>query len=350
MEGEDMNAASSHDRQHAAGCGCEQPCTPCACRKPDAGRRTKPVLWLLGLFGILVLLAAGAPAYGATDPKHTEEPGLLIIAHGSPARAWNQAVLAQEQKVRDLLGQDSPFAGVKIVLMEFGEPNVADGVEELQQAGCPRIVVVPLMIAPSPHSHWDIPALLGLYSDPKVERDLKEEGARVVRNRVPLTLTATLADSDVIERVMLKRVRALSSDPNAEALVVLSHGSEEMPTAWEDLMKRTAAYICGKTGITYADWACPAVGQEYSRAAKAIQKAAEHRERVIVVGTYLSMGVGRMHKQWTDRSDKQNAEMPGSENPLKGLNILLAEQGLLPDELVAQWIVATARDEIARHP
>ncbi len=40
----------------------------------------------------------------------------------------------------------------------------------------------------------------------------------------------------------------------------------------------------------------------------------------------------------------------GDENLLEGLNLQLSEQGLLPDEMVTQWIVDTARGEIQRHP
>lgn len=340
-----MNTASSHEYHYTDGCRCERPCVVCAWRKAEAGSRGKPVRWLLGLFAILALLVVTAMARG-----ENRKPGLLIIAHGSPAKAWNQPVLAQEQKVLDLLGQDNPFGKVKVVFMEFAEPNVADGLEELQKAGCSRIVAVPLLIAPSSHSHWDIPALLGLYSDPRIEKTLREEGTRLVRCSVPVTLTTTLSDSDVIERVMLKRVRALSNDPNREALVLLAHGSEEMPGAWEDFMKRTATYICGKTGISHADWACVAVGQEYDRAASVIRAAGERRDRVIVVGAYLSGGVQRMHKRWMDQFESRQVDMAGLENPLKGLNLAFAEQGLLPDESVAEWIVATAKDEIARHP
>jgi len=345
-----MNGASSRNHHQAAECGCARPCTVCTCREPQAGRRKRPVLWLIGLLGTVVLLVTAALAHGATGPGTAGRPGLLIIAHGSPAKAWNQAVLAQEQKVRQLLGPDDPFGRVKVVFMEFAEPNVADGLEELQQAGCSRIVAVPLLIAPSSHSHWDIPALLGLYSDTRIERTLREEGAKLVRCAVPVTLTTTISDSDVIERVMLKRVRALSNDPNREAIVLLAHGSEAIPGAWEDFMRRTATYLCGKTGITCADWACVGVGQEYGRAAAVIQVAAERRDRVIVVGAYLSSGVQRMHQRWMDRFKSQQADLPGLESPLKGLDVALSEQGLLPDESVTEWIVATAQDEMARHP
>jgi sirohydrochlorin ferrochelatase len=278
------------------------------------------------------------------------KPGLLIIAHGSPAPRWNEPVLGQEQKVRELLGPDNPFAKVKVVFMEFAEPNVADGVADLEKAGCSRIVAVPLLIAPSSHSHWDIPALLGLYSDAKIEKSLRDEGLRVLRSDVPITLTTTLAHSDVIEKVLLERVRALSGDPNEEAIVVLAHGSEAIPPAWDDLMKRTVTYLCGRTGISYGDWACVGVGQEYNQAAAAIRTAAEHRKRVIVVGAYLSLGPKRMHDRWVSRFNRQEAQMHGFENPLDGLDVNLAEQGLLPDEMVTQWIAETAKGEIERHP
>jgi len=82
---------------------------------------------------------------------------------------------------------------------------------------------------------------------------------------------------------------------------------------------------------------------------KAIQEAAEHRDRVIVVGAYLSLGVSHIHNRWMAGFNKQAGGMYGSENPLKGLDIRLSEQGLLPDEMVTQWIVDTARGEVQRH-
>jgi len=149
---------------------------------------------------------------------------------------------------------------------------------------------------------------------------------------------------------MLKRVRQLSRDPKREAVVLLAHGSEAIPPAWDRFMRRTVTYLCGQTGISYGDWAAVGVGQEYSRAAAAMQEAARHKDRVIVVGAYLSMGVTRMHGRWMARFNEPGGEMPGMENPLQGLNLELAEQGLLPDELVTQWIVDTARSEVQRHP
>lgn len=348
-----MNDTESQEVTSAKTCHCSGQCTDCQCKKTTENQSTsRPVAFsaVTAMVWLLVLcVAAWGQSNGPGTTLKSKGPGLLIVAHGSPVRVWNQQVLEQEPKVRAGFGDDNPFTEIKVVFMEFAEPNVADGLRALEKAGCSRIVAVPLLIAPSSHSHWDIPALLGTYSDPEVEKALREEGARLVRTAVPVTVTTTLDKSDVIERIMLKRVRQLSRDTKQEAVVLLAHGSEAIPPAWDRFMRRTVTYLCGQTGISYGDWAAVGVGQEYSRAAAAMQEAARHKDRVIVVGAYLSMGVTRMHGRWMARFNQQG-EMPGMENPLQGLNLELAEQGLLPDELVTQWIVDTARSEVQRHP
>jgi len=345
-----------HGKQDERECHYKKKCDICACRQQKESRRKEPTPVPVTAFTAAIVfwaitagtVVAGERADGSMN--RSGGPGLLIIAHGSPAPRWNEPVLAQERKVAQRLGPNSPFTKVKVVFMEFAEPNVADGIAELEQAGCSRIVAVPLLIAPSSHSHWDIPALLGIYSDAGVEKDLRDEGAHIVRSQLPITLTTTLANSDVIEKIMLTRVRQLSTDPNKEAVVLLTHGSEAIPPAWESLMKRTVTYICGQTGISYGDWACVGVGQEYSRAVAVIQAAAECRDQVIVIGAYLSLGVKRMHQRWMSRYDGQDSKMPHMANPLRGLSLKLAEQGLLPDDLIVRWIAETAKGAIARHP
>jgi sirohydrochlorin ferrochelatase len=342
-----MKTQAHRNSQEHTKCRCTGKCSTCTCRSSKENRPKKKSARTPALL-LFVAVVLGT----VTDPGVAEgigKPGLLIIAHGSPSAQWNEPVLGQERKVRELLGPNNPFAKTKVAFMEFAEPNVADGVADLEETGCNRIVAVPLLVAPSSHSHWDVPALLGLYSDPEIEESLREEGLRVLRSKVPITLTTTLAHSNVIEEVMLKRARQLSTDSDNEAVVVLAHGSAAIPPAWENLMKRTVTYICGQTGISYGDWVCVGVGQEYHHAAAAIRTAAEHRKRVIVVGAYLSLGPQRMHNRWLSRFKQQEASMHGFENPLEGIDVKLAEQGLLPDEMVAQWIAATARNEIERH-
>lgn len=333
---------------------CSGNCDKCEC-KDESKLKNNKVKIILTM--VLLLSPCMNLCFGADSDM--SKPGLLIISHGAPWPQWNQPVLNLEKAVLDELGSDNPFGRVKVVFMEFAKPSIADGIREFEAAGCSRIVAVPLMIAPSSHSHWDIPALLGLYSDAEMEQQLKEEGAAVIRSRLPITLTPTLADSGVIEKVMLKRVKKLSSDPNEEAVVLLAHGDHMIGGLWDDFMKRTTTYICGKTGISYGDWSCVAMGQKYDQAATVISTAGQFRKRVIVVGAYLSMGIDKMHNRWAKKSGSMAEAMHGSmpagmnipvhTDSFEGLDIALGENGLLPDPSVGKWIADVAKAELKRN-
>lgn len=302
----------------------------------------------IGIISGRPLLAAES---GTTDAAQNDsaKPGLLIITHGAPWPQWNKPVLKLEQEVAEIMKNNNPFKKIKVVFMEFAEPSVADGVEELENAGCSRIIAVPLLIAPSSHSHWDIPALLGLYSDAETEKTLKEEGAAIIRSKLPITITNTIADSDVIEKILLKQVRTLSKNPDEEAVVLLAHGDSNLSPIWDKKMKNTAFYLCGRTQITYGDWVCAEMGQEYNRAAAVIRQAAENRKRVIVVGAYLSMGVEGMHNRWITQQHAMAAKESEAQNVFGDAEIVLSKEGLLPDTLVGQWIAEVARTEINRN-
>ncbi|RLB88877.1 MAG: hypothetical protein DRH50_14550 [Deltaproteobacteria bacterium] len=289
---------------------------------------------------------AESPRSNPVDQSALDAPGLLIVAHGAPNPEWNSPVLSLEGQVIRALGEDNPFRKVRVCMMEFASPTVADGIREMEEAGCTRIVVVPLLIAPSSHSFWDIPTLLGLYSDEELETELRREGASIVRSRLPITLTPTLDKGDLIPEIMVDRVKTLSKDPGNEAVVILAHGDTSTKSLWCKLMKKTVTYVCGETGITYGDWAFVHVGQSYKRALGAIVEAAKHRKRVILVGCYLSIGVAEMHRRFMKTFPEKT--VPGTENPLEDLDIIAAEQGLLPDPRIPEWIADTAKKAVLR--
>ncbi len=292
----------------------------------------------LSVVTIVMILLGGFFVNTIYAGKVKGNPGLLIIAHGSPMPEWNKPVLALEGQVIKALGKDNPFKKVKVCMMEFVSPTVADGVAEMEKARCDRIVVVPLLIAPSSHSHWDIPVLLGLYWDPEKEKELKAEGRLIARSKIPITIVPTLSYGNVLPQSMLARVMKMSKNPKDEAVIILAHGDRTMEPFWCSMMRHITSYICGKTGISYADWAYVKVGQSYRKAASTIAAAARNRKRIIVVGCYLSMGVTKMHRLYLSKLKKMHRP-----NPFTGINIVTADRGVLPDPMVAQWIAETAK-------
>jgi len=271
-----------------------------------------------------------------------EKNALLIIAHGSPSQKWNQPVLNIENQVKELLKAKKiiGFKEVRVALMEFTEPSIATVVKDMENRGITKIFALPLFIAPSGHSIYDIPTLLGLYYDKEMIDELKEEGIKIVDSKIKITVGPTLDYENVMKDILLDKVKNLSDNPEEEALIILAHGDKNFKPIWEKLSNETGNYILAKTGIEYFDNAFVEVGQSFAiDGVSPILKASENKKKVIVVGMYLSMGVKNM-------AENSGFIMMGrtieSKKMFEGKNIIFAEHGLLPDERIAEWIVDRA--------
>ena len=276
-----------------------------------------------------------------------EELGLVLVAHGAPMPSWNAPVLALEDEVRGLLEEagDNPFDGVRVALMEFTEPSIHTVIRDLEEAGIDRAYVLPLFIAPSGHSLFDIPAILGLYSDQEMLGELRGEGIEIVDTDIRLTVGPTLNYGDILKTIMLDRVKEISVDPASESLVLLAHGDAATEPVWEALCDEIGVYVCAHTGIEYFDHALVEVGQSFAtEGLGVIAQAAEHAERTLVVGLYLSMGVENMAKSAMVRSGMMTIS---AEEVLKDEEIRYGGQGVLPDPRVAAWVVERAGEWVA---
>jgi len=271
-----------------------------------------------------------------------EKLGLLIIAHGSPAKQWNRPVLDIEGQTKEFLKTKkiTDFKEVKVALMEFNEPSIATVVKDMENRGITKIFALPLFIAPSGHSIYDIPTILGLYYNEEKVNELEEEGIKIIETNIKITIGPSLNCGNVIKDIMLDKVKTLSENPKNEAIVILAHGDKNFIPIWEDLINKTGNYILGKTGIEYFDKGFVEIGQSFAvDGVIPILKASENKEKVIVVGIYLSMGVKNMAKN-------SGIIMMGrtlkSEKMFEGKNIVFNSEGLLPNERITEWIVDRA--------
>ena len=284
-------------------------------------------------------------AFALTGSALASGRGLLIVGHGAPMPSWNGPVLALEDQVKTLLqngeGRDV-FAEVRVALMEFAEPSIHTVMCELEEAGIDEVYVLPLFIAPSGHSLFDIPTILGLYAEASMIEELSEEGIAIVDTDMKVTLGPTLRTGGVLREVMLDRVTELSTDPGAESVVLLAHGDAATEPVWDDLCREIGSYVCSRTGIQHYDYALVEVGQSFpTKGIAAIARAAEKAEHVLVVGLYLSMGVEGM----AERSvlDMGMMKLTAGE-AFRGRDIRYATKGLLPDSRIAEWVVERAME------
>ncbi|HDL18084.1 MAG TPA: sirohydrochlorin cobaltochelatase, partial [Bacteroidetes bacterium] len=93
-----------------------------------------------------------------------EKYGLIIIAHGSPMPQWNEPVLKLEKEVETIMSQkgNNQFSAIRVALMEFNEPSINTVIKDFENIGIDKVYTIPLLIAPSGHSLFDIPTILGL--------------------------------------------------------------------------------------------------------------------------------------------------------------------------------------------
>jgi len=281
----------------------------------------------------------------SAHPDKSEKPGLLVLSHGAPMPQWNGPVQELVNRVRELNKKEKTFHAVEDAFLEFAQPDAAAGVKKLEEVGCDRIIVVPLFIAPSSHSHFDVPAMLGLYTSPDIRQVLEEEGARVAEPNVPVTITQTLSEGDILDQFARDEVSALSKDPANEAIVLLMHGCPDHHRLVDMMARRVATFCCGQSSIDYADWAYCAMGQTYlEEALPALIRGSEKKKRVLVVGLYVSSSAQGVH----ERAMKHTSDLTQTafENLLEGTKVIFSKSGVVEYETTANWVLQTATNAL----
>jgi cobalamin biosynthesis Co2+ chelatase CbiK len=275
----------------------------------------------------------------STNIFSNEKAGLLIITHGSPSNQWNQLIFDLENQVKKSLKikKITDFDEVRVAFMEFTGPSISAVVKDMEDKGINTIFALPLFIAPSEHSLYEIPTVLGLYYDEKTVSELEEKKITCVETNVKITLGLSLDFKNVIKNILLDKVRQISDNPKEEALVILAHGDENFNNIWEKLINETGGFISEQIGIEYFDKAFVGIGQSFDvNGVKPILRAAGEKERVIVMGMYLAMGVENMAKTSGYFMNEHTTKI---NNLFEGKNIYFAKEGLLPNQRITQWIV-----------
>jgi len=272
-------------------------------------------------------------------PQASADPGLLLIAHGSPRPEWNKPVLDFGARLAEEARKTGRFRAVRTAMLEAVKPDVPSAVAELEVAGGDRILAVPRFVAPSGHTHFDVPAVLGIYRSEKTDAVLAAEGARPARPKVPVVLAPTLLESGVLRAYVLDQVRKLSRSPRDEALVLLAHGDPDHHLLVDRMIRETATCCCGETGINQADWAYIGIGQEYlTQGVGAIRSALEHKKRVLVVGLYVSTCAAKIHQ----RSVGARPRGTRASDPLLGKDVAFSGEPIIAHPELLRWVLKIA--------
>ncbi len=287
------------------------------------GIRTKLVL-IIALFLSFTQLSA---------QTGSEKKAVLIIAHGSRSAEWNELVLSLENVVSERLSSENISGKTRVAFMEMAQPSIADVIRDLEKSGIEQVFAVPLFINLSGHSMFDVPAILGLSFEKNLVQAFMEEGIEIVKTDLNIVLGPTLNYGELIQQILLDRVKELSVSPDSEGIVLLTHGSPQFEPFWHNACQEVGAYLCAKTSISKFDYVFIEVGQYFkTEGLPRILDMAKNCERVIVSGLYLSLAPVNIANRYL-KEEKLDHDWFTSKN------IYFSGKGLLPDDRLVGWIV-----------
>ncbi|MCM3269006.1 sirohydrochlorin chelatase [Paenibacillus elgii] len=144
--------------------------------------------------------------------------GILVISHGSRSESWVRLVDDAVGAVR--LPAEIPVFSSFLEIVEGR--LIQDGITHLESLGVTNIVVVPLFVS-SGSTHIDeIAYALGAKKAPQLPTDMKPFAIRA-----RIHLTTPIDDDPVIAEIVYAKIKALSTDPGRETVLLVGHGSIE---------------------------------------------------------------------------------------------------------------------------
>jgi len=267
---------------------------------------------------------------------------LIVVAHGSPMPFWNNKVMAIEEGVKKELAAQgvTKYDYVRVAMMEFTTPTIADVIRDCEKEGVDHIYMQPLFIAPSSHSEQDIPNILGMKYNKNTVSDLVEEGTELVNTNIPIVLGPVMSTDSILSVAMIKSVEQMSKDKDSEGVVLVAHGDYNYNGFWHNMLRKIGADIEGATGIKYLGGTFVGMGQRFKEdISKTVCEASKTKKRVLMVGVYLASGMKEFAMMTKMLSPDGKMLVEGAE-----ADVIPSEYGILPasQDEVCKWIVEKA--------
>jgi len=200
---------------------------------------------LIGTLTACASLETGGPTVPLENEK-SNNFGVLVMAHGGTAD-WNKGV---ENSLNNLRSQYP----VEIAFGMADAGSIESGVRNLEAQGIEHVAVVRLFISGESWLHRTA-QILGIESGAPV-KPFTNHTSHAAMDHTAMRMGFWKIDSDLrfhlsgeglsqaqeMDQVLLSRVRALSSDPSSEVVVIIAHGpaDDEENTRWiSEISERT---------------------------------------------------------------------------------------------------------------
>lgn len=269
----------------------------------------------------------------AANPPAEKKIGVLLVNHGSRSETWRQALLALEENVRPTLLANRSIKGVKTAFMEYTEPSIATRLKEFDAEDFTDIVIVPVFLTVSPHTFDDIPTIIGKKTDRRSLETMKIEKIERYQPRASTVIAPNLDFAGVLKSNVLRRARALSTNPAEEALVMIAYGDATYEREWASLLDTVGAHVKQDLGIsahTYG-WCGHVAHYDPKKTTEAVEKALQTRKTAVVIPVLVA------HDEMFQVKIIGGGLAKVPENQTR---VVYRPDAILPDPSVEQWIIA----------
>ncbi|PCI02907.1 MAG: cobalamin biosynthesis protein CbiX [Flavobacteriaceae bacterium] len=292
---------------------------------------------VLLLSTLLFLQCAPSSKDKATNEITEKKIGILLVNHGSVAKSWRQMLLDVEDDVKEKLLSNPKISKVSTAFMEYTEPSIATRMKEFDAEGYDEVVVVPIFLTVSSHYSHDIPVILGVSADPKAkEYMIGKEKIEVYKANARVTITPPLDYSTILKKNVERRVKALSTNPDNEGVLLVAYGDAKYNQQWEEMVDEIGKYLKIKTGhesIAYS-WCGHLVGYSSEPTVKGIEQLQKLEDNVIVVPILVANDPYFQDKIIQTAVD----QMTG--------NVVYTQDAILPDDNLNKWVIDIANNTV----
>jgi len=312
----------------------------------------RPFVVAVSLVIALALVAverptAGGQAAGPDPGDSLSRDGILLLAHGGAAE-WDAEVRRVLEAVRDHHPAEVAFGMAT-------RATIQAAITALEAQGVERIVAVPLFISSHSSVIRATEYLLGLgdTAPPQLAMFASmahgaggaagvdahaahggADGTTPVVTTLPIHMTPALDQHPIVGEILRARADAMSRSPEREAIIIVAHG----PSAADDnarwltdmdvLARQVESGGFGRVEyLTVRDDGDPSVKEAATRELRDLVASAHDAGlEPLIVPLLLSYG----------------GIEEGIRERLEGLDYRMADQALLPDERIVQWVLAVA--------
>ena len=273
----------------------------------------------------------------ADDNPASHKTAVVIVTHGSRSATWRQALLDMETKARPALLADHSIQEVRTAFMEYAEPSIATRLKELDQEGFTDVIMVPVFLTVSSHTFDDIPTIIGKKTDPQSLEMMRLEKIKRYQPKARVQIAPNLDFSGVLKTNVLRRVRALSTKPEEEGVVLIAYGDSTYEREWSELLASVGAFVKENTGIDTCDygWCGHVVHYDPKKTTEAVEKVLQTKARALVIPVLVA-----------EDETFQIKIIGGGIARIAGnaTRVVYKPDAILPDPGIEQWVITVSQE------